>query len=592
MDMSAAQAKGAVGKSPLHAVAPALWTAACYYLGAQVGLLLATAPVPMANLRPGAAVLLAALLGRPWRTWPPILLAVLPVHLLVYLKAPLGLDTALAWFAGNCMQAVLGAAGAAWLLRAPLRLDRLRHALVFVGWCAFAAPALAALPEVGMLGALGLEAAGFGEAWGSRTVSSALAILALVPPRASAGPGTARRLLDAPLPRQLEGGVLVLALAAAGSASFAAGVPDRLAPALAYLPLPLVFWTVVRFGAFGASWAFLLFAGFFVAGTAAGHGPFAGALAQLALPLFLAAVAVPMLLLSAALQERRGVLASLQREQEKLGAALASHGGRDDVARERRARARAEHEAASRCEELQRQREQLAHLTRVAVLGELSGALAHELNQPLAAILANAQAARRLLARPGASLDDIREILDDIIAEDKRAGEVIRRLRALFRKGAVTLAAVDLGDLVRDTVALVQGRLVAGQVTVELDLQAGLAARADRVQLQQVLLNLIVNACDAMEATPREGRHLRLSTSRLADGRVQIEVADGGPGIAPQLAGKVFEPFFTTKAEGLGFGLSISREIVQQHGGDIDAANDPAGGCVLRVRLPAYRGVE
>jgi PAS domain S-box-containing protein len=240
--------------------------------------------------------------------------------------------------------------------------------------------------------------------------------------------------------------------------------------------------------------------------------------------------------------------------------------------------------------EAQRQREELTHLSRVVVLGELSGALAHELNQPLAAILANAQAARRFLARPGADLGEIREILDDIVQEDKRAGHVIRRLRALFKKGSLVLRPVCVAELLDEVLALTHGNLVGRSVGVQLEPADGLAVLGDRVQLQQVLLNLVVNACDAMRMTPPARRRLRLETGRLADGAVRITVADSGPGIAPELASKIFDPFFTTKPDGLGFGLSISRTIIAQHGGQIEAANLPQGGCAFSIRLPAYSG--
>jgi two-component system sensor kinase FixL len=240
--------------------------------------------------------------------------------------------------------------------------------------------------------------------------------------------------------------------------------------------------------------------------------------------------------------------------------------------------------------EVQRQREQLTHLSRVVVLGELSGALAHELNQPLAAVLSNAQAARRLLGRPGADLGEIREILDDIVEEDKRAGEVIRRMRALFKKGELVSRPLDASDLVRDTLKFIHSNLVERGVGVRLDLQDALVVRGDRVQLQQVLLNLIVNACDAMRGTAAGQRQLCLRTTALPDARVGIAVADSGEGIAPELAGRIFDPFFTTKTEGLGFGLSISRTIINQHGGRIDAANGVAGGTEFRISLPRYSG--
>jgi PAS domain S-box-containing protein len=241
--------------------------------------------------------------------------------------------------------------------------------------------------------------------------------------------------------------------------------------------------------------------------------------------------------------------------------------------------------------EAQQQQEQLTYLTRVVVLGELSGALAHELNQPLAAILTNAQAARRYLRREPADLHEIGDILDDIVDEDKRAGDVIRRVRALFMKGDPVLQPLDINELVRDALALTNSTLIERKVPVILELGYGVGSvLGDRVQLQQVLLNLIVNACEAMSATAARGRRLGLLTGADGGHEVHITITDTGPGIAPDAIGKVFDSFFTTKAYGLGFGLSITRAIIEKHGGRIEAANRPEGGAVFRITLPLAGG--
>lgn len=239
--------------------------------------------------------------------------------------------------------------------------------------------------------------------------------------------------------------------------------------------------------------------------------------------------------------------------------------------------------------EEQKQREQLTHISRVAVLGELSGSLAHELNQPLAAILANAQAARRFMSHQPIDLHEIREILDDIVDEDKRAGDVIRRLRALFKKGEPTMQPLKINELVQDALELTHSDLIERNVQVVLQLGSDPGViLGDRVQLQQVLLNLIVNACEAMTGRPPESRQLRLVTDTDMDGNVQIAVTDTGPGIATDAMDKVFEPFFTTKAHGMGLGMSISRAIIREHGGHIGAANNPGGGVTFWITLPAH----
>lgn len=236
--------------------------------------------------------------------------------------------------------------------------------------------------------------------------------------------------------------------------------------------------------------------------------------------------------------------------------------------------------------ELTRQRAELAHLARVSTLGELSASLAHELNQPLAAILSNAQAARRFLAAPSADLGQIREILDDIVKDDKRAGEVIHRLRGLVKKRERTeLEPVSLNELVRDAERLLHGELVRRNIELVKKLQPDLPdAVAGRVEIQQVLLNLMVNAMDAMRDQPSGKRVLTVETLVDAGGVLAV-VRDSGPGIPDHVMPDIFRPFFTTKQHGLGMGLAICRSIVEACGGRLWAENQPSGGAVFRFEL-------
>jgi signal transduction histidine kinase len=240
------------------------------------------------------------------------------------------------------------------------------------------------------------------------------------------------------------------------------------------------------------------------------------------------------------------------------------------------------------------QRRALAHLSRVAMLGELSGALAHELSQPLAAVLSNAQAARYLLDVEPPDFDELRSTLDDIIRNDKRAGAVIDRLRALLRKGETTLQPVDLNEVAREVVDLAYGELMSRRVIVKANLTSAIPlVLGDRVQLQQVVLNLVLNACDAMNNTDATNRHLSLGTAN-AGGFVQIVVSDRGPGIPDGQLERVFEPFVTFREEGLGLGLAISRSIMTAHGGFIRAENNADGGATFRCLLPItpVEGIE
>ena len=238
--------------------------------------------------------------------------------------------------------------------------------------------------------------------------------------------------------------------------------------------------------------------------------------------------------------------------------------------------------------EVQQQRGELAHLSRVTMLGELSGSLAHELNQPLTAILSNAQAAQRFLAHDNADLNEVRDILADIVAEDKRAGEVIRRLRLLLKKGEVQHQPFDLNEAVREVLKLVRSDLVNQGVAVHTELAPALpAVNADRVQLQQVLLNLVMNACDAMAGGPAGDHKLIIRTGLVGDEGIRVSVADRGVGLAPDNLEKVFEPFFTTKVQGMGLGLSVCRTIITAHGGKLWAANNPERGATFHFTLPA-----
>jgi PAS domain S-box-containing protein len=236
--------------------------------------------------------------------------------------------------------------------------------------------------------------------------------------------------------------------------------------------------------------------------------------------------------------------------------------------------------------EAQQQRLEVAHLSRVAMLGELSGALAHELNQPLTAILANARAAQRLLRLSSPDLDELRDILEDIAQDDRRAGEVIERLRAFLRKGAMQPGHLDLNEVVTEVLGLVHSDLIQRRVTVDARLAAALpTVFADRVQLQQVLLNLLLNACDAMAADSRGEKRVTIQTTESATGGVELSVADQGTGIPPDEMERVFEPFVTSKPHGLGLGLAICRSIVTAHGGRLWAENNEDGGATFNLVL-------
>jgi len=242
--------------------------------------------------------------------------------------------------------------------------------------------------------------------------------------------------------------------------------------------------------------------------------------------------------------------------------------------------------------QLRKRDTELAHATRLAAAGELSASIAHEINQPLGAILANADAAEMLLARPQASLPEVRRILADIRADDLRAHEVIRRLRGLLERREAERRQMDVHAAVADALGVLAGE--ARRRRVELDFQRG-AARGtvlgDRVQLQQVLMNLLLNAMDASAGLPAAVRRVNVETSDDGD-EVVVRVSDRGTGFGGNEGEALFASFFSTKQGGLGLGLSIARAIVQAHEGTIHAAPRADGGAVFTMRLPVLETAD
>jgi signal transduction histidine kinase/integral membrane sensor domain MASE1 len=231
-------------------------------------------------------------------------------------------------------------------------------------------------------------------------------------------------------------------------------------------------------------------------------------------------------------------------------------------------------------------RAELAHMARVSTIGELTASLAHELNQPLAAIVANAQAARRLYANNGRSNDELPAVLNDIVDDGIRAGAVIQRTREMLRKETPSLARIDLGALVRDVAVLVTNDALIRQVTLRLSLpHAPVFVDGDRIQLQQVLLNLLMNALEAIGDDPAKPRLINVRARSADSTTVDVEIRDTGPGMPTPVA-RVFDAFYTTKPSGMGMGLPIARSIVEAHGGSIHVANHPAGGATVHFRLP------
>jgi signal transduction histidine kinase len=458
----------------------------------------------------------------------------------------------LSWFVSNSTEALIGAGCARYFIGDSLRFDRFRHVALYVALAAFLGAFASSFLDAGLVALNRWGAAGFWENWRVRFFSNLLAALIVVPAIVIWGTGGVARLRAGVAARWVEACLVTLSLIPVCVWAFMGSAPGPAAiPAVFFAPLPALLWAAVRFGTGGTSASLLAVALLAIGGAMLGRGPFVSispADRVLALQLYLIVISVPLLGLAALVEER------VQAE---------------DVLRE-----------------THRAQQELVHLSRAAILGELAGALAHELNQPLTAILANARAGQRLMERDPIDATEVREILDDIAADDQRAGEVIRRLHALLKKGDLQPRPLDLNEVVTDVLELVHSDLIQRSVAVDARLAPALpTVVADPVQLQQVLLNLFINGCDAMSERDRGDRRLTIATTQQDGGQVRIAIVDRGTGIPEDKLDRVFEPFFTSKADGLGLGLSICRSIVRAHGGRLWAANNPEGGATFYVEL-------
>ncbi len=244
---------------------------------------------------------------------------------------------------------------------------------------------------------------------------------------------------------------------------------------------------------------------------------------------------------------------------------------------------------SSRAEqELEELRSELARAGRVTVLGQLASALAHELSQPLGAILRNAEAADLHLNSPAPDLCELRAIVTDVRKDARRAGDVIDQMRALIKRRTLAMHPLAVDELVKDVFALVQTDAIERHVALDCAIAPGLPlVSGDRVHLSQVLLNLIINGMDAIQASNGDIKRVVIGAGRSAEGKIEVTVTDSGPGISPEVIDRVFEPFFTTKLGGMGMGLPISRTIVEAHGGRLWAERGAGGrGLTFRFTLP------
>jgi signal transduction histidine kinase len=337
---------------------------------------------------------------------------------------------------------------------------------------------------------------------------------------------------------------------------------------LTFSVLPFTMWAAIRFGVFGTAFSTGLIATVATIATDRDYGPFAHSTAFInaaLLDIFYAVLSATGITLAALMAER--VRAEAQR---------------DELIR-KQAAAQAREESDSKAAIL---RDELAHLSRVEMLSALSGALAHEINQPLAAIRINTEASLFLLERKPIPLDELRATLVDIREDSRRAGDVLKQVRGLLKKGPASHQEVEVNSTVENVAKLVQFSSL--QRGIRLEIVLGAEAKpiwGDRVQIQQVVMNLLMNACDAVESREKAFRHVRLTTSFLQDKAV-VAVMDTGVGLSDDQMAHLFEPFYTTKESGMGLGLAICRSIVQAHSGTLNVVRNPDGGTTFFVELP------
>src|SRR5437879_382479 len=237
--------------------------------------------------------------------------------------------------------------------------------------------------------------------------------------------------------------------------------------------------------------------------------------------------------------------------------------------------------------EAKQRRDELSHLSRVALIGEMSASIAHELNQPLAGIASNAGAGQRFIDRGNVDLQEIRELLADIGADARRASDVVRGIRGMIKKEQMSRQRTNLNDIVTNVVHILSSDALLHWCELKTSLDTNLPmVEASPIQIQQVLINLVVNAFEAMPETPVSTREVEINTQQNADGAVRVSVRDYGVGISPAARSRLFEQFFTTKAEGLGMGLALAPSIVEAHAGTIDAENAEGGGARFHFTLP------
>ena len=534
-------------------------TGVAYYVATEIAWALCFPNSKVSLLFPPHAVLVVILLLVPVRHWWAYTLATVFAHFVATQQAHWPVLYALHCEAFDAVQNVLAAAGIRLFIKSPLKGITLRDAIVFVLIAVIIVPFGTAF-----WGAAFTISNHFGThywvEWRNLGISNGVTAVVLVPALLLAVNRLSRRGGRVTPARMIEGSLLALGIVMVGTFVFAI-VPagPETSPALLYAPIPLLIWAALRFGLGGISAAMLVVTFQAIWGAMHGRGPFllqSPAENALALQMFLIVTGTPLMFLSVVLEDEK-------RSQQAL------------------------HEVE---EEARRHREQINLLSRVSLLGEMTASLAHELNQPLSAIITNANAGMRSIDKGKEDPATLRDILVDVEADGRRAHDIIQNVRNTIKKGDSTRRRINLNELVTKVAHVVRPDAVAYSCEVETSLAKDLPLiEGDPVQIQQVLVNLVSNAFDAMRQTPPGRRKVEISTAGNGDNEVRLSVRDHGTGIRTEVHERLFDRFFTTKEQGLGMGLAIVRSIVESHGGEIQAENVADGGARFYFTLPVKK---
>lgn len=650
-----------------------------YFLGAKLGFALTFHPQPVSVLWPPNAILLAALLLTPMRWWWLMFAAAFPAHWAAQWQSQVPPPMMLCWFLSNSFEALIGAWSIRALSKPQFRFDTFRAVAVFIACGVFMGPFVSSFLDAAFVVMNGWGASSYWQVWQTRFLSNAMAAMTLVTVIISWTTVRLSIIRQASALRVAEGALLMFAVLLLGFLIFVfpdAGPGRR--PVLLYAPLPFLLWAGVRFGFTGLTTSLLAVVLIAIWGTAHGQGPFSSRSPHenaLSLQLFLVVVSIPLLCLSALIQERRKTEEALRRSEARyrevietqtdmicrflpdttltfVNDALCRFFGRKphemigrrfvEFLPESARRGildkfamlagnprveiiegevlRADGTVAwnhwvnhpipgsdGRVGEFQgighditdRKRaeaanEKLTQVSRLAIVGELTASIVHEISQPLGAILTNAEAAEIFLDADPGNVEHLRAILADIRKDDERANEVIRHIRNLLQKRLVHFEALDLNVVVKETLGFIGIEARRRGITLQTDLAHDVQkVKGDLIQLQQVLLNLVLNAMDAMIKTPKTQRRLKISTRLDASrGDIHLLVSDTGTGIAPDHLPKLFASFFTTKENGMGLGLSISRAILEAHQGRIWGENNKGRGATFGFALPSMQPAQ